>query len=637
MASLSDGTAAGTINSSPIIPVTPTPPVTPTGAGTAPAATSTTTPVTPTPVTAPAPTTVPQPAYNATTGLLTDYGKSQGLPEVNAPKTSDSTATTTNPNIPDGMSQADYDAFKKANPDIEPDDIDVTRQQLAQTQADYQTAAANVANTIKGIQNGAIPLNAGEQAQVDGLTQQYSALIQAQQLQNTGAQGLQNIRGYQTGSAEYDPTFQVKTIGSIVTAGLNKVADLQTKEASAVAALTQSLKDGDIAAIKDAWAIQQDATEKRQAALQKTIDDSAAAIKAAQDAQQKVTDGINSVTEELAKNGAPADVIAAATKAGSVAGAIAAGVGYFQDPTSDAGQYQAYVKATLAKGLTPMAAGDFLSNQKSKAAYNSAYSSEAAKLAADNAANPEPATGANKDLSDAFNSAALGLTAQQQKSAEATFKQYLASGDTDGAKEYILRVATQGMPTDQQNQAVGRYQALNSLSDIQTLLDQAKAKGADTGILNGNIQNVSQKLGNAGNPDLAYIGNRIASVLQTYRRSMTGVAFSPAESAQYDAIFPSTTKTGELNTANIDALKDSLDSNNRSALSFYMGDSNYDKLYGSGATATLPSDRIDPKSEVDTFVESNPTQAEDIAKLYEVPGATDEDIFEYLKAQGKIK
>lgn len=161
------------------------------------------------------------------------------------------------------------------------------RQVLAQAQAEYQTQAKSVQDTILNIQNGVTPLTAGENAQVSGLQQQFQQLIEQQKLVNTGATGLGNIRGYQTGAAEYDPTFQVKTIGSIVSAGAAKIVDLQIQEAAAVAQLTQSFKDNDIKAVKDAYVIYQDAAKQRQDALQKTIDDTTQAIKDAQDAKIK--------------------------------------------------------------------------------------------------------------------------------------------------------------------------------------------------------------------------------------------------------------------------------------------------------------------------------------------------------------
>lgn len=158
--------------------------------------------------------------------------------------------------------------------------------QRAQADAEYQSHSQQVQQTIENIQNGTTPLSPGQQAQVDGLKQQFKALVDAQTIQNTGASGLGNIRGYQKGAAEYDPAFQVKTIGAIVTAGQNKIADLNIKMASAVAQLTQSFHDNDIKAVTDAWKIYQDAATEHADTLQKTIDDTQAAIKSAQDESQ---------------------------------------------------------------------------------------------------------------------------------------------------------------------------------------------------------------------------------------------------------------------------------------------------------------------------------------------------------------
>lgn len=186
----------------------------------------------------------------------------------------------------------------------------------------------------------------------------------------------------------------------------------------------------------------------------------------------------------------------------------------------------------------------------------------------------------NRLLTEAFNSAVTGLPGTQLPQAKATFNSLINSGDTQGAKEYLLRVAVSSAPTDQQNQIVGRMQAIDSLKEIDSLLSQAKSKGANTNIVTGNIVNIAQKLGTSTNQDLSYIGSRIQQVLQTYRRSMTGVAFSPSESKEYAKIFPDITNVDSLNTTKISALTDSLNSNNKTALSFYIGGTNYDKIFG---------------------------------------------------------
>ena len=206
----------------------------------------------------------------------------------------------------------------------------------------YTNAANTVSETIKNIQSGIVPLNAGEMAQVQGLQQSFQQLIQEQQLQNTAAANTGQLRGYQKGAAEYDPNFQVKTIGTIITAGANKVADLNIKMASAVAALTQSFKDDDIKAIKDSWDIYNQAAEKRQAALQKTIDTAQAQITKAQDAKladekaktiakAKIQEDIDVILKEADINNAPASVIEAIRNASSVSEAIAAASGYTGD------------------------------------------------------------------------------------------------------------------------------------------------------------------------------------------------------------------------------------------------------------------------------------------------------------------
>lgn len=305
-----------------------------------------------------------------------------------------STQTPTTP--PTGWDAKTYANFKAANPGLEPDaqdtammlgaksptDTAIAAEDAAQAQldkanADFQSKADAVSKTILDIQHGAIPLNAGEQAQVNALSQQYGQLIQSQQLQNTSAANGAYIRGYQTGSAEYDPTFAVKTIGAIVTAGSQAVADLNTKMAGAVADLTQSFHNNDIAAVKDAYTVYEDAYTKRADTLQKTIDNAQAQIKAAQDAQQKIQDNIDAITKEAAQNGAPTDVLSKLNSATSQAEAIGIAAQYMTDPTSTGGQYAAYVRQAQAAGQTPISAGAFIAKQK----YNESYSSAAGTAA----------------------------------------------------------------------------------------------------------------------------------------------------------------------------------------------------------------------------------------------------------------
>jgi len=168
-----------------------------------------------------------------------------------------------------------------------PPAVTTAEKKLAKAEEDYQKVADDVSNTIKNIQNGTVPLSAGEKAQIAGLQAQLQVVIDQQRLANTGSEGLANIRGYQTGSAEYDPAFQAKTIGAIITGGLNKIVNLNIEMASAVAALTQSFKDNDIKAIKDAYTVYQDAAKMRIKTLDDVVTRTTTAVKDARDFAQK--------------------------------------------------------------------------------------------------------------------------------------------------------------------------------------------------------------------------------------------------------------------------------------------------------------------------------------------------------------
>ncbi len=197
--------------------------------------------------------------------------------------------------VPAGWDAQTYANFKAANPNLEPDAEDTAMMNAAtlspqeQARQDNLDAMATAQKQFSGAISG-WRLSTDEQAQVDDLKQQYDQMIADQKLTNTSASGTANIRGYQTGAAEYDPTFQAKTIGSIVTAGANKIKGLQVEEAGKVAQLTRAFKDDDIKNIKIAYDSLKDVQDKKSTEIQKTIDEANTKIKDAQTAQQNAKD-----------------------------------------------------------------------------------------------------------------------------------------------------------------------------------------------------------------------------------------------------------------------------------------------------------------------------------------------------------
>jgi hypothetical protein len=147
------------------------------------------------------------------------------------------------------------------------------------------------------------------------------------------------------------------------------------------------------------------------------------------------------------------------------------------------------------------------------------------------------------------------LPGTQQKGAKAALNNIVKNGDEQAVKEYIATTALDSANADQKTQQFGRLEALGALDQIQTLLQQYKATGGDTGLLTGTEEQIKNKLGKTKDPNLAIINNQILMAFQQYRRAMTGVAFSPAETAEYAKIFPGIGKEENWNDASMTSVK----------------------------------------------------------------------------------
>lgn len=233
-------------------------------------------------------------------------------------------------------------------------ELGATQNELAKVSEAYWKEANRVSKQILDIQNGVVPFTAGERAQIKGLEQEFRLLMDEQRLINKGATGTASVRGYQTGAAEYDPQFTARTIGAIASAGVQKIATLNTKMASAVAELEQSFKDNKISAVKDAYSIYKEAAKERQDTLRSTIDDIQAEMKAARDALAKSQEEVNKIIANAAKGGAPVEVIAMMSEAGSVPAAIAIAGDYLQEGSGVVGEYIFYKRQAENAGQVPM-------------------------------------------------------------------------------------------------------------------------------------------------------------------------------------------------------------------------------------------------------------------------------------------
>lgn len=177
------------------------------------------------------------------------------------------------------------------------------------------------------------------------------------------------------------------------------------------------------------------------------------------------------------------------------------------------------------------------------------------------------------------NSVLTSVPATKRKSIEDGLDDFIQNGDIAGARDYVLKVARDTAIADEKKNVTGREEALYAINIIENELDNFIQAGGNTGLLSGNVEKFSQNvLKKTKDPMLAEIANTISQTIQTYRQQLTGAAFTESEGREYNRLFPSITKSPELNQALINSLKSQYERNMRLFYERQLGKTGYNKL-----------------------------------------------------------
>lgn len=169
-------------------------------------------------------------------------------------------------------------------------------------------------------------------------------------------------------------------------------------------------------------------------------------------------------------------------------------------------------------------------------------------------------------------------------------------GDEKGMAELIVGQALSNISTPEiRKRAVGGFYLSVELTKMQKLLEEYDAKGGNTNLLTGTVQDIKQKLGTVGDPELAKLATQMTVQLDNLARARTGAVITENEEKLYGKILPSIGKTLALNTALISGLKDSLIGDVESNLRFEVTTQGLDML-----KASLP----DVFDSTDTFLDN---------------------------------
>lgn len=166
----------------------------------------------------------------------------------------------------------------------------------------------------------------------------------------------------------------------------------------------------------------------------------------------------------------------------------------------------------------------------------------------------------------------------------------METGSIQNVREAMLSTASASLDSSLFGDVVERQSTIDALDRLESSMIAYIESGGEVGLLSGKIENIDQRVRNStDDPVLAQLAAEMKFSFFEYRNAMTGAAFTPEESATYEQIMPSSTKSPELNIAVITAVRNQMSSKQRSAMGTVIGQSNYDTIFGSGVDDAINS------------------------------------------------
>ena len=517
-----------------------------------------------------------------------------------------------------------------------------------QAESDYkdsvrqlQSDAANVKSTLAQFQSGAFPLNSAQQAILDATKKQWDTTIEMQYEANEtykNAMGMAAARSLGT----YSPTGSSATVQRAVRQGLAAVSNLQARESQVLSQMLQGFQESNFKMVKESndqiIAIDKEITNNLKAVYDSIV---AEQEKMEKDLYDRVTKPIQEVQSALAANGAPTAIREAVAGAKSVEEALNNAGDWLQTATGEMGEYIQARREAERRGLTPMSFQQYRDQEdarevrkKSAEAYASAYASAKGK----NIADAEAEAIAFKASGASLPSEYAGILQTILGSGKFTKDQAKAITNAVLNGEDPLTVVknqAKGLMTGANATSVEKYEtAKNAMVDLDATLTDFYAKGGSTSIFKGGFEKVINRLGDVDNPQLVDLATQIQTQLQVYRNAVSGTAYSEQEGKDIASIFPGINKTQGLNEAIIKGRMAAFDSTIDGAYKSALGNS-YETLKNL-ENAPKPVSEFQAKNEIDTYIKMNPAESENIAKMYDMPGANDVSIYDWLKKNNKL-
>lgn len=451
-------------------------------------------------------------------------------------------------------------------------------------------------------------------AQISAVQAQFNSLINQQKDVNSRQEASVSQTLLAGGTSRYAGINASGLNTAQISYGISQISDLVQKENSAVAALNAAQADKDyeladkqltiLAGIKkDKQTVLKDLNDKL---LQANKDVKAAKLAADKVTYDTITKPIQDIALDAKKNGASDAIIGAISGAKDVNGAIAAAGSSLQTATGTLGDYLQYKRDTESQGLVPKDYTTFKDEQDKKAAQNEINKSVAIH-------NAERQSDADYTASD-----------KVQQKLEQQYRTVLQ-------KEFSSRTGALGVENAKVNQANHLDSLITQYYDSKTgKYNVPKAQYSEL------VMGLANMISPTGTADVATRKDLNALTakgdLNGALQYLTGDPQNGNTQAMIKNLIDSVDRQAQTATQNRETALQNL----RDQAPTDLEQSRIDALNKSTEMVPYSGQNRISKANVDDYVKENPADAETVAKLYEVPGATDKDIEDYLRAQGKL-
>lgn len=190
-----------------------------------------------------------------------------------------------------------------------------------------------------------------------------------------------------------------------------------------------------------------------------------------------------------------------------------------------------------------------------------------------------------------------------------TIKDYQATGNQEGLREFVTSLAIADLPATEQTKIRLTSGIVARGNDLISQMQEYEDAGGDLGIFSGTLTKAREKVNNV-DPDKQSIAQSILTNIEYFGRAQTGAVISEDEVKTFKQILPGIYDGKDLASAKIDAFTRASDISRKDTIQMQIGRDLYEQVYGGEEPEQPKVDLLDIHNQFinTTFSEMSPAE-----------------------------